>query len=201
MTMSRRLVPAVALCVAASGARAQDYVPTRNGMTATFGVGISSAGLNCTPACASDRRSGPTFQVRGAAAVAPQLTLAIEGNSFQQNTPTASGSASWRLLWVTIGALWYPREDEDFFVKIGVGGTILHANPVFDSVGAINLNTRDVGLVLGVGRDYRLSDSYGLTLYADFLTAPRSIAYLHNSDSGARLGADVLNVGLGFSVF
>lgn len=201
MPTPRRLALMTALLVAAIRAEAQDYTAERNGMSATLGVGLSSAGLTCSPRCSGDRRTGPTFQLRGAAAVSPQFTLVVEGNTFQQSVETPSGPGNWRLTWVTIGFLWYPHEDEDLFLKVGVGGTVLHANATFDTVGALDLNTRDLGFVVGVGRDYRLSANYGFTLYADYSAAPRSVAYLHDVDSGARMGGDVLNLGLGFSVF
>lgn len=196
-----RLLPLLAVSIAAPYAGAQDYVPLRHGVMMTVGAGVSSAGLSCTPACSADRRAGPTYQGRLGVALSPQLSVGIEANSFQQNVPTASGPGSWRLLWATVVAQWYLHEEEDTFVKVGFGTISFNANPVFSSVGAVDLTTRDFGFVAGLGRDYRLGEHFGVTLYADYLTAARSAALAHGNDSGARLGGDLIVVGLGFSLF
>jgi len=200
MPMLRRLIPVTALLAVATGARAQDY-EERRGAGATIGIGASSAGVNCTPQCGGDRYSGPTYLLRGTAAVTPQLTLAAEADEFQQNIQTQSGPGNWRMVWIMLEAIWYLREEEGIYVKAGFGSAQVRANATFPTVGAIDLNATNIGFVAGVGRDFRLTSNFGVTLYADYLSTPRTVSYLNGAQQNARMGADVLNIGLGFSVF
>jgi hypothetical protein len=205
MPTLQRFLVAAAVVAAVAGqpalARAQDYAAARAGLAAAVGVGISSAGITCTPRCGGDRSTGPTYTIRGVANVNPQLAVVVEGNGFYHAVPRAEGAGRWQLTWVTLGAMWYPTEEGDAYLRVGFGAAITHAHATFPTVGALDLNTRDVGMVIGVGRDYRLTERYGFTLHADYMVTPQSVGYLYAVDSGAKVGADVINVGIAAIVF
>lgn len=205
---STRIALAIATGAAALGAatpraaRAQEeYAAERSGLTASIGVAPGSSGISCSPRCQGDRLNGPVFQLRGAAHVAAQFTLALEGNFFRQSFPIANGTGRSDLRWVTLGALWYPRAEENVFVKVGVGIGTIRSHVTFPEVGALQMSANDIGTLIGVGRDFRFTESVALTLYADFLSVPRSTAFISRSDSGARIGADVLSVGLALTLY
>jgi hypothetical protein len=200
-TASRTIVLVGLLCGTAGTAVAQDYLPERYGMTAALGVGAATAGIACNPRCQGDRQTGPVYQVRGAANVTPQFTIAIEGNVFNKTFSTSNGEGRWQLIWGTLGFLWYPTAESETYVKVGIGASVWHAHTTFPDVGALDLNTHNLGFVAGVGRDYRLSTQYGLNVFADYLYAPRSTGYLHGVESGAEIGGDVINIGLAIIVF
>lgn len=105
------------------------------------------------------------------------------------------------MTWLMISAQWYPQEDGDVFAKVGFGSALVRANVTFPSVGALDLSTTNVGFTVGIGRDIRLTEHLGVTLTADYLTTPRSVAFLNGAEQNARVGADVLKIGLGVSVF
>lgn len=182
-------------------AGAQDYYAARSGLAAAVGVGASSAGITCSPRCNGDRSTGPTFTLRGVANVTPQLAVLVEANGFYQSVSREEGAGRWQLTWVTLGGMWYPTEEGDAYVRVGFGAAIAHVHATFPTVGALDLNTRDVGLIIGVGRDYRLSDNFGFTVHADYMMSPKSTGYLYAVDSGAKVGADVINLGIAAIVF
>jgi hypothetical protein len=125
----------------------------------------------------------------------------MEADGFYHAVPRAEGQGRWQLMWVTLGAMWYPTEEGDAYVRVGFGAAITHVHATFPTVGALDLNTRDIGFIVGVGRDYRLTDQYGFTIHADYMATPRSIGYLYAVDSGAKVGADVINIGIAAIVF
>lgn len=189
--------------IVAPAAQAQDLSAERTGLAVSFGVAAGSAGLNCTPKCQGDRLSGPIWMVRGVANVSSQLAFGLEVNQFNQHAPAANNKGRWQLTWITFDALWYPQAEEDLYFKVGIGISTVHAHVTFPSVpaGALNLNSSNAGLAIGVGRDFRLSNSYAITAFGDYLATAKSTAFLSSTDSGARMGADVLNLGLALTLF
>lgn len=61
---------------------AQDFGAERRGLSASVGLGASSAGVACVPKCKLERYSGASFLLRGAAHVTPQLAIVFEANGF-----------------------------------------------------------------------------------------------------------------------
>ncbi|MDA1081291.1 MAG: hypothetical protein O2973_06375 [Gemmatimonadetes bacterium] len=205
MKMIRRIAHAsVAAAIAAglaTSAGAQGVYNERAGMTASIGVGAGTAGLSCVPKCKGDRLSGPVLLIRGAANVAPQLTIALEANLFNASFPIANGTGGWALSWVTLNAQWYPKAEENFFIKAGAGLGLVRAHATFPEVGALDMHANSVGLVVGIGRDFRLTSKMGVSIYADYMSTTRSVGLIAEADSGARLSADVISIGLAAFIF
>jgi len=195
-------VSAAAMCAtAAAPLHAQDFSAERRGLAASFGVGATTAGVSCVPKCEADRRSGASFMFRGAANITPQITVAAEVNVFQRKVPISTGDGRWEFTWVTFGALWYPKAEEDIFLHAALGVAVMHVHATFPVVGPQNMNTSSLGLIVGVGRDFRIGNGYAITAYADYLSAARSTAFIANADSGARLSGDLVTAGLAITIF
>ena len=180
---------------------AQDFAAERRGLAASIGVGASNAGVLCVPKCQADRRSGVSFMLRGLANLTPQVAVAVEVNGFQRNIPIPTGEGRWEFTWVTFGGLWYPKAEEDVYLHAALGVATAHAHVTFPVVGPYSMTTSSVGLIVGVGRDFRFRDGYAITAYADYLSASRSTGFIANADSGARLSSDMVTAGLAITIF
>lgn len=139
--------------------------------------------------------------LRGAANITPQVTVAFEVNGFQRKIPISTGEGRWEFIWVTFGALWYPKAEEDVFLHAGFGLATTHVHATFPVVGPLNMNTSSPGLIVGVGRDFRFGNGYAVTAYADYLSASRSAGLIADADSGAKLSADLVTAGLALTIF
>lgn len=172
-------------------------------MTGSIGVSVASAALSCSPQCSGNRLSGPLFLLRGGAQLSPQLTLVLEADQYRQTLRTEKGDGEWRMSWYMLGAVWYPNAEEDFFVNVGIGVSMLRNHVSFPSVtaGPLGLNSSDLGASVGIGRDFRLSDRAGVTAYLGMLFSPKSQALVGRANSGARMAADIVHAGLAATFF
>ncbi len=204
-SLTRAAAVVVLTCFLAGTAAAQDLSAERRGLVGSIGVSAGNAGLACVPRCSGDRRSGPGILLRGAANLSPMLTVGLEVDLFQQSVPTTSsqgsGSGRWQFAWTTLVAQWYPKAEEDFFIKAGAGVGVARAHATFPTVGSLNMNSTSLGMVVGIGRDFRFANGFALTAYADYMAMSRGTAYIANADSGAQLSADVINLGLALTIF
>jgi hypothetical protein len=175
---------------------AQALEGRRVGFTAAAGIGAGSAGISCKPQCAADRQSGPTGLVRIGGSVGAQFVLGGEISVFANRVRTAAGEGTWTLSWFTLTGLWYPNLDEDYFVKIGAGIATVRAETPIATSENDRLDTSDIGLVVGIGQDIRLTHRFSVTPYLDYLYSSRSNAVLNRTDSGVQLSGDVIYVGL-----
>jgi len=175
---------------------AQALEGRRVGFTAAAGMGVGSAGISCTPQCAADRQSGPTGFVRVGGSVGGQFVLGGEISVFADRVRTGAGEGTWTFSWFTLTGLWYPNLDEDYFVKIGVGIASVRAETPIATTENDRLDTSDVGLVVGIGQDIRLTQHLSVTPYLDYLYSSRSNAVLNRTDAGVQLSGDVIYVGL-----
>ncbi|MDQ8165215.1 MAG: hypothetical protein P3A28_05590 [Gemmatimonadota bacterium] len=190
-----------ALCAAADPAGGQDVDAGRQGLTSSFGVAASTAGVSCVPDCSASRTSGPSFLIRGGAHLASQFAIVAEANLFRQDITTPTGPGSWALSWYTLGMLLYPRPEEDVFLSIGVGMAVARMHVTFPDVGALKMNASNLGSTVGIGRDFRFRDSMAVTAYAQYLFSGRTQALIGRSNSGAKVSTDVLTAGLALTLF
>ncbi len=172
----------------------------RHGFTGSVGVGLSSAGISCAPQCTADRLSAPLLTARIGGNVSPQFSLSLEASLFHADVKTVSPAGSWNLSWFTLSGIWYPNSETDFFLKFGVGVAAVKADVTFPHSGVLTLTSSDFGARVGIGKDYYLTDNLAVTAFADFLFTPRSQALSAGSDSGAKMSADVLHVGLALTI-
>jgi hypothetical protein len=170
-------------------------------MMATVGVALGTAGVSCIPKCSSDRQSGPVLLIRGGARLAPQLAVVLESDMYRRDFPNPNGTGRWSMSWYMIGGVWYPNSEEDFFVNVGVGLAVGRNDVEFPVVGPQPLNSSDLGLSIGIGRDFRFRENMAITAFAAYLNSGRSQALIGRANSGAKLGMDLIHAGLALSVF
>jgi hypothetical protein len=173
----------------------------RRGMMATVGVGVGTAGVSCIPKCSADRQSGPVLLVRAGGRLASQISLVLEGDVYRREFATPEGPARWSMSWYMIGGIWYPREEESFFVNFGIGLAVGRNDIEFPTVGYQPLNSSDLGGTIGIGRDFSFRDHFAVTAFAQYLMSGRSQALIGRANSGAKVGMDLIHAGLALSIF
>jgi hypothetical protein len=187
--------------LATSAAYGQDdQSGDRRGFAGSIGIGVSSAGISCSPQCSADRETGPAYLIRIGGHATPQLTIGLETTLFRGTTKQVTPSGSWSLSWLTLTALWYPSLDDDFFVKAGVGIASSKVTVPFPSIASIELEASDFGAVAGIGKDFRFTDKLAFTTFADILFTPRTAAQANGSNSGAKISADLIHLGLAVTI-
>jgi hypothetical protein len=196
-SLSRALL---VVALVSSGAHAQGDPLERKGFTGAFGVGLTSAGTSCVPECTTERQNGISMLARVGAHLAPEFTLGIEGTFFRTTVKDVSPAGRWSMTWVTVTTLWYPSSDDDFFLKLGLGVAVVRVDVPFPSVGSLSLNSSDFGASFGIGKDYRFTDRLALTAFANMMFTPRSQAVVNGSNSGAKLGSDLIQLGLAVTI-
>lgn len=191
----------IALGAAADTAGGQDFEAARQGLTSSFGVAASTAGVSCVPDCSASRTSGPSFLLRGGAHLTSRFSIVAEADLFRQGVSTPSGPGSWAMSWYMLGMLLYPRAEEDVFLSLGAGIAVSRMHVTFPDVGALKMNTSNIGSAVGIGRDFRFRDSMAITAYAQYLFSGRTTALIGRSNSGAKVSTDVLTAGLALTLF
>jgi hypothetical protein len=190
-----------ALVVAPRPALGQDLEAERGGLTSSFGVALSSAGVSCVPDCSASRRTGPTFLVRGGAHLTPRFSIVLEGDMYRQGVETPTGPGTWAMSWYMLSMLLYPRAEQDVFLSLGAGLAVGRMHVTFPDVGALKLNTSNLGGAVGIGRDFRFRDKTAITAYAQYLFSGRTQALIGRSNSGAKVSTDILAAGLALTLF
>ena len=201
MLMRTTLVCALTLVtLTASTASAQVEVFERGGFSGALGIGVGSGGLSCAPACAGNRETALALLLRIGGHISPRLALGIETTLFRAAVSSTKPAGRRDLSWLTLAGAWYPSEGEDYFLKLGLGVGSIRADTEFPGVGPLELTASDFGASLGVGRDFRLSERFAVTAFGDILFTLRSQAALNNANSGAKVSADLVHVGLALTI-
>ena len=194
-TILLRSVALALLCT--SPLLAQGDAPHRDGLSATIGLGIGSAGVTCDE-CESDRETAPTLMLRIGGAYAPDLILGGELNAWSKSDVVDASGDEARVRIATINAVaqWYPQLDGGFFVQAGVGVGTLRSQLVSDLSGVTTSTTTAVGYQVGAGWDIRVAPNISVTPYATFFGT--AAGKVRNSDD--RLDGNVAQVGVGLTL-
>jgi opacity protein-like surface antigen len=191
-----RVIALSALC--ASPLLAQGYPQTREGFTATFGLGFGSAGVSCDE-CESERESAPTVHLRLGGAYRPNLILAGEINGWSKTEDSDDGlGGEARVTMATINfvAQWYPQPTSGFFLNGGLGlGTIRTEIDLEDLPGTFSSNTSALGYQVGAGWDFRVSRNISITPYANFFGSAGGKV----EDSDEKIDFNVGSIGIGLT--
>lgn len=189
--MKNRVIAAALLGVAiAASAGAQDQVPQpRQGFGISFGFGGGSAAMSCS-ICTSERDNGFSGYLRMGGYVSPALFVGGESNGWVKNDMGVDEQ---------IGMLnavvqWYPQVSSGLYLKGGGGFTYASATD-----GLTDLSTSGLAATLGAGYDWRLTQSFSLTPYVNYLRSIGGEADVNGIGTGYKLNVDVLQVGLGFT--
>jgi hypothetical protein len=199
----RAVSVAALVLIAAAPLRAQDDVGFQQGrLMFSIGGGAASAGVSCTPKCSADRVAGPALLVRGGSQISPQFNVTLEMDFFRRDFKSDNGDdARWTMSWYLLGMQWFPNVEETFFLTVGAGLGIARANVTFPQVGPLPLYASDVGLMLGIGKDFYFREDMAFTAYLSYLTTSRTSAQIGRADSGAKMSADLVKAGLAFTIF
>ena len=189
-----RSVALVLLC--ASPLLAQGGAPHRDGLTATIGLGIGSAGVTCD-ICESERESAPTVMLRVGGAYAPDLIFAAELNAWSKSEVSEATGDKARVRIATLNAVvqWYPQLDGGFFVDAGIGVGTIRSELLNSATGTATARTTALGYQLGAGWDIRVASNISLTPYATFFgTAGGKV-----KESDTKIDGNVGQIGIGLT--
>jgi len=196
MRVLQRTLALVLLC--ASPLLAQGNPFGRDGVSATIGAGVGSAGVSCD-GCESDREPAPSVMLRVGGAYAPDLIFGGEINAWAKSEVTdASGDeVRVRIATLNLVAQWYPQLDGGFFVDGGIGvGTVRTQLVAGDLSGTITSTTTAVGYQVGAGWDFRVAPNVSVTPFATFFGT--AAGKVRTSDE--KLDGNVGVVGVGITL-
>jgi hypothetical protein len=189
--MRRIIGTAAALLLVAAPAFAQGAA--RDGFTASFGLGAGSAGFSYEGST-SERISGPSGYLRLGGAVSPSLVIAGETHGWTH----IEGGVTSRVGYLMAVAQWYPKASGGFHLLGGLGAGMLSEEDTDPTLG-YELTSVGVAAQFGLGYDVRMSRSFSLTPYANFLSMGGGEPKFNGAGLGGSLSANVVQFGLGFS--
>ena len=193
--MLLRSVALVLLC--AAPLLAQSGAPHRDGLTATIGLGIGSAGVTCD-VCESERESAPTLMLRVGGAYAPDLIFGAELNLWSKSEVDDETGDEARVRIATVNAVvqWYPQLDGGFFVHAGAGIGTIRSELLNSATGNASARTTALGYQVGAGWDVRVAPSISVTPYATFFgTAAGKV-----KDSDSKIDGNVGQIGVALTL-
>jgi hypothetical protein len=193
--MRSSMMRALALSLlCATSALAQSRPQTREGFTASFGLGGGSAGVTCDD-CESDRETAPSLYLRLGGAYRPNLIIAGEINGWSKEDEDAGVEGRITIVTINAVAQWYPQVTSGFFLNGGLGIGSLNVEADISGLGTLSSKTTGLGYQVGAGYDLRLGTNFSLTPYATFFgTAGGKV-----ESTDAKLDANVIQIGLGLT--
>jgi hypothetical protein len=194
-TILLRSVALALLC--AAPLLAQGDARHRDGLAATIGLGIGSAGVTCD-ICESERESAPTVMLRVGGAYAPDLIFAAELNAWSKSEVVEATGDKARVRIATLNAVvqWYPQLDGGFFVDAGMGVGTIRSELLNSVTGNAVSRTTALGYQLGAGWDIRVASNISLTPYATFFgTAGGKV-----KDSDSKIDGNVGQIGVALTL-
>jgi hypothetical protein len=200
---TRPLARAILLLALGTGplaAQAEYDLAPQKRLWVTLAGSVGSAGVSCVPKCAGDRQTGPAFLVRGAGQLSDQFAITLEGTTFRQTVTSGDQKGHWTLNWYLLGAMWFPRADEEFYINGAIGLSTAVADISFPT-GLLPMNFSNLGATFGLGRDIRVRPEWAVTMYLQYHTNSRSQALIGRANSGARVSTDFVSAGMGITIF
>ena len=187
-----RIIALATLC--ATPAFAQGNPQTRDGFTASFGIGAGSAGVTCDD-CIGDRENSAAIYLRLGGAYRPSLILGGEINGWSKQSEDQGAEGTITIVTVNAIAQWYPQPATGFFLTGGLGVGSLQVEAKIPGLATISDRTTGLGYQFGTGYDFRLGRNFSITPYATYFgTAGGKV-----ESSNEKLDANVAQVGLGFT--
>lgn len=135
----------------------------RAGFWGGVGGGYGSAGVSCDE-CEGDRESSGIGYLRGGWTLNPRTLIGAELNVWTKTAPVEQNVDMTVNLYNMSGTLtFYPKVSSGFFVKGGVGVAFLDAE-VAERGTRLSIDLgKGVGVMTGVGYDFRVGRSVSLT--------------------------------------
>jgi hypothetical protein len=160
LTLTRAAALSTLVLALTAGSAAAQHAQTREGFFVGFGMGYGSLDVTCS-SCDVDREGGLSGYLNLGTAVRPNLLLGVETDTWYKNEDGGS---------LTVGnlsaaAYWYPKTETGFYLKGGVG--LSGQRLAVDGVGSET--ETGLGLLAGLGYDWRLGPNTSITPTANFL--------------------------------
>jgi hypothetical protein len=164
----RRLTLVICLLLATVTPVTAQYPSVRQGFWYGFGFGVGKGQVHCS-ICADQSGTDLTASLRAGGTLSKSWLLGGEFD-FWTNSQDLVTRRSWSLSAV---GLWYPWPAGGAYAKGGIGITGYHASDSVDVITASRL-----GLMLGVGYEWRIGKKYSLNPYFNYLyTLPGDLKF------------------------
>ncbi len=157
MGTSRLLAVCALLLGSAGAAQAQD-AQVRQGFWIGGGMGYGSMGLSCDGCLEFEREGGFSGYLKLGGTLRPNVLLGVETNGWTKS----EGGATVSMGNLSGAAYWYPAPASGFFVKGGLGYSVLDADGIVES------RESGFGLLAGLGYDVRVGRNLSLTPVANW---------------------------------
>jgi hypothetical protein len=160
------------------------------GIWMSAGIGGGWARVACS-ICNPRRQLGPSGYVRIGTSIGPGLLIGAEANAWtRQRTDGDENARDWTHAIGAVAYL-YPRADGPLYVKGGLGYIGYHADP--------DASTRNLGLQLGAGYEFRLGSSLRINNYLNLIAS--SFGSLRNDESQVvdDVSITLLQIGVGLT--
>lgn len=188
--MLRVLLPCLFIVVLTSRSHAQGDIERRGGW-GMFAIGAGTAGVDCG-FCGEERSWGPSGTVAFGGTPSRRLLVGGGASGFAKT----SGDADTYLGWAYGLVRAYPSATLGAFVSGGAGlgyGRGTGGVDEFDALGA--------GFLVGVGWDFGLGPSLGITAIANFLLTAGGYLNQNGVQTSGSFNPTLFQFGLGVTLF
>ena len=151
---------------------------------------MGSAGIDCDE-CEDDRETGLTGYLRLGGYLRPNLFLGGETNGWLKSEDGVDS----RISHISAVGLWYPQPATGFFLKTGLGFSLMSADDDIDE-----LSSSGMGLTLGGGYDWRTGANFAVTPFVNYLRSFSGSADFNGVDAGD-LDTNLFQFGIGVTWF
>lgn len=170
-----------------------------SGFHAAVGLGAGSVGVSCDD-CEDDREEGGVLLLRFGGALRPGLVLSGEVTGWNRREESDGGTTlDANANWFLVSWQFYPDPEKGLFWKVGAGVSSIDVRIDPPGLGVAQLRTSSLGLSIGAGYDIRVARGFGLTPYIDLMMGADSEAKVNGSETGEKLGANLVYLGLAAS--
>jgi hypothetical protein len=189
---------------ASRGALARTAVPQgseggHSGFHAAVGLGAGSVGVSCDD-CEDDREEGGVLMLRFGGALRPGLVLSGEVTGWNRREESDGGTTlDANANWFLVSWQFYPDPAKGLFWKLGAGVSSIDVTVDPPGAGNARLRASSLGLSIGGGYDIRIARGFGLTPYIDLMMGADSEAKVNGNETGEKLGANLIYLGLAAS--
>jgi hypothetical protein len=162
LAMDRGAPPFPALTQARAVAPATARVPRRGGLWVDAGAGYGRLRLTCATCARVAAAGGTEVTVTIGGAPSANVLLGLQAQTWSRAGP----GPTQRVRSLAAVAQWYPWPAAGWFVRAGTGIVQGPVTPRTDSTPPTTVQGTGVGLDLGVGFDFPVSEHFGLTVQA-----------------------------------
>lgn len=146
---------------------------SRRGFWMGAGVGTGAGSMHCS-ICEHEKEQGTSAYLRAGTTVNRKLLLGVQGSGWQRT----GDAGKRRLVSLTGGAWWYPKERHGYYLHGGAGVSRWRASQDGDAV-----TSQAVALVVGVGYEVRVNPRLSIVPYLNALGSSSGALWLESKDA------------------